>query len=58
MPSISTMTEVYYQEAAFFYEHHCDPDYEYCNSTSYRFFMIREYAEWLYDMNQVIRIWE
>jgi hypothetical protein len=59
MPSISTtMSEIYYPEAAAFYEQHCDPEFEHCHDTNYRFFMIREYAEWLYDMNEVIRIWE
>ena len=54
----TTMRNVFYQEAANYYLENCDPEYEYCNDNQYRFFLISEYAEWLLDMNQVIRIWE
>ena len=52
------MIDAYYCEAADDYENSNDAEYHFCNDNHYRFFMIREYAGWLYEMNEVIRIWE
>lgn len=50
--------EYYYSIAANEYENSNDAEYHFCNSNSYRFFMIEEYAKWLFEMNETIRIWE
>ena len=52
------MIDDYYCDAAEYYESSDDTDYHFCHDNHYRFFMIREYAEWLYTMNECIRIWE
>jgi hypothetical protein len=57
MPT-STIYEMYFDDASDFYDQHLDPEYEHCHDNHYRFFLIKEYAEWLSEMNEVIRIWE
>lgn len=57
MPT-STICEMYFDDAFEYYSTTCDPDFEHCHDNHYRFFLIREYAEWLSTMNEVIRIWE
>jgi hypothetical protein len=52
------MIDAYFCEAANDYENSSDAEYHFCNDNHYRFFMIRDYAGWLYEMNEVIRIWE
>jgi hypothetical protein len=53
-----TMIDAYFCDAAEFYENSFDVEYELCRNNQHRFFMIRDYAEWLYSMNEIIRIWE
>lgn len=50
--------DAYYYDAAYFYNHHFTPEYEYCENDLHRYFMVRDYAKWLYQLDQVIRIWE
>jgi hypothetical protein len=49
---------MYYDDAADYYDQNFDPEYEFCHDNHYRFFMIRDYAKWLYELHQVVRIWE
>jgi hypothetical protein len=53
-----TMIDAYYCDAADYYENSDDAEYQFCHDNRYRFYMIEEYAEWLYTMNECIRIWE
>lgn len=50
--------EVYYDDAADFYEQNNDPEYEFCHDNHQRFFMIRDYAKWLHELHQIVRVWE
>ena len=52
------MIDAYYCDAADYYENSDDAEYQFCHDNRYRFYMIEEYAEWLYTMNECIRIWE
>jgi hypothetical protein len=49
---------MYYDDAADYYEQKCDPEYEYCHDNQHRFFMIRDYAKWLYELHHIVRVWE
>jgi hypothetical protein len=51
-------TEYYYSTAASDYENSDDSEYHFCKSNNHRFLMIKDYALWLYTMNESIRIWE
>jgi hypothetical protein len=53
-----TMIDAYFCDAAEYYENSQDADYHFTRDNGYRFFLIREYAEWLYTINECIRIWE
>jgi hypothetical protein len=57
-PTTPVNSEMYYSDAADYFINNCDSEYEYCNDNHFRFFMIRDYALWLFQMNEVIRIWE
>ena len=52
------MIDAYFCDAAEYYENSQDADYHFTRDNGYRFFLIREYAEWLYTINECIRIWE
>lgn len=48
----------YYDAAIEDYENSNDAEYHCCNDNRYRGYLIKEYALWLYYMNEYIRIWE
>lgn len=54
----SSIASMFIQMAADDYENSNDAEYDTCRNNRYRFFLIREHADWLYEMYQVIRIWD
>jgi len=52
-----TFTE-YYDDAAEDFENSNDVEYHLCHDNSYRLFLIKEHAYWLFYMNEYLRIWE
>lgn len=50
--------DIYFCEAAEYYEKSYDPEYNFTRDNKYRYFLIREYAEWLCFINETVRIWE
>lgn len=54
----SSIASMFIQMAADDYENSRDAEYDTCRDNKYRFFLIREHADWLYEMYQVIRIWD
>jgi hypothetical protein len=54
----SPIIDVYYCDASEEYENSNDIDYHLTHDNRYRFYLIREHAEWLFTMNEVLRVWE
>lgn len=55
----SDLIDTYYHDAVHYYENTMDEtDYHVCHDTRYRWFLIRQYAIWLIEMETVLRIWE
>jgi len=52
-----TISEYYYTAAATDYENSHDAEYHFCNDYRYRGFLIKEYAKWLYNINECMNIW-
>jgi hypothetical protein len=50
--------DAYYCDAADEYENSNDVEYHFSNDNHYRYYLIREHAEWLFTMNEVLRVWE
>jgi len=54
-----TVYDMYIQDAADYYENAVDEtDYQYCYDNHYRWFLIKEYADWMMKIDSDIRIWE
>ena len=56
MPEIIPL--YYYVTAHADYENSNDIKYHLCEDGGYRFNVICDYAKWLYEMDEIIRIWE
>jgi hypothetical protein len=54
----TSIPECYITIAAEEYENSDDIEYNLCHNNQYRYFLIQQYAKWLYDMYEYIRVWE
>ena len=55
--STPIISEYYYSQAASDYENSNDAEYHFCNDNRYRGYLIKEYAKWLYYINECMDMW-
>ena len=51
------ISEYYYSLAATDYENSNDTEFHFCHDNRYRFYLISEYAKWLYYINEYFDMW-
>ncbi len=49
--------EYYYSLAFADYENSYDPEYHFCRNNNIRHSLIKEYAEWLFNINECFDMW-
>ena len=51
------ISEYYYSLALADYENSYDPEYHFTRDNNYRGYLIREYAKWLFNINECFDMW-